>query len=287
MKKLVSVTYFHQSAFAVAVGRTLLMFSYHMPEDVHAAYHVNEQDLAGFANILFFVPNASKEHLDDAIFQYGPGYPITYVVSRDAERFVPTLNPRVHLVDAGDTLTVTDALIQVCPSTDKGVSFLVKTHGVSVFHAGDLNLWHWKEESTPQEVMRAENLFYETVGKIPHGALDICLFPLDPNLGGHFDAGANHAIMALKPRVFFPMHFGYRGEVAEDYARRMYSRRTAVCALTKVRETAQIDLDQTPVSLSVSGMTVMMEGVGQVRSVSLNTYLADNPFSDTDLPVDL
>lgn len=287
MRRLVSVTFFHQSAFAVAIGKTLLLFSYHVPESLPNGYAISETDLSGFSNILFLVPNGSKEHLDETIFAWKPGYPIHYVVSRDAEAFVPKLLPNLRLVDAGDRLTIADATVEVCPSTDRGVSFHVKTHGVSVFHAGDLNLWHWREESTPQEVSRAEKEFYATVEKVPHETLDLCFFPLDPNQGGYYDAGANHVIMALKPRVFFPMHFGGRGEIADDYARRMYTRRTAVCALTKPRETAQIDLEQTPPSITLPGVSRAYGGTNGEKAIMLNTYLEDNPFADTDLPVDL
>lgn len=287
MRRLVSVTFFHQSAFAVAIGKTLLVFSYHVPEGLPTGYQIGENDLSGFNHILFLVPNGAREHLDETIFEWKPGYPIHYVISRDAEAFVPKLLPNLHLVDAGDRLDIAGTAVEVCPSTDRGVSFYVRTHGVSVFHAGDLNLWHWREESTPQEVSRAEKEFYETVEKIPHETLDLCFFPLDPNQGGYYDAGANHVIMSLKPRVFFPMHFGNRGEIADDYARRMYTRRTAVCALTKPRETAQIDLEQNPPSITLPGVSRLYGGTGGEKAIMLNTYLEDNPFADTDLPVDL
>ena len=31
-------------------------------------------------------------------------------------------------------------------STDEGVAFLVEVNGVVIYHAGDLNWWHWDEE---------------------------------------------------------------------------------------------------------------------------------------------
>lgn len=287
MRKLVSVTFFYQSGFAVAIGKTLLLFSYHIPEGMPETIKIGENDLSGFNNILFFVPNGSKEHLDEKIFAWSSDYPVHYIVSKDAEGFVPKLLPNLHLVTEGDTLSIADAEVTVCPSTARGVSFYVQTHGVRVFHAGDLNLWHWREESTPRKVSLAENEFYETVEKLPKERFDLCFFPLDPNQGGYYDAGANHAIMALKPRVFFPMHFGNRGEIAEDYARRMYTRRTAVCALTKPRETAQIDLEQNPPSVTIPGAPRAYGDTGSEKVIMLNTYLEDNPFADTDLPVDI
>ena len=37
-------------------------------------------------------------------------------------------------------------------STDSGVSWAVHVEDKDIFHAGDLNNWHWEEESTPEEI---------------------------------------------------------------------------------------------------------------------------------------
>ena len=49
--------------------------------------------------------------------------------------------------------------IEAFGSTDVGISFLIDLQGVRLFHAGDLNNWHWSEESTPQEIRKAEGDF--------------------------------------------------------------------------------------------------------------------------------
>lgn len=285
MTGFITVTYFYQSTFAVAVGKTLLVFSYHEPDSQRDIPRITDQDFSGFNNILVFIPNGSAVHLDPVVFNWKQSYPLTYIVSSDAKDKVPDKS-NVRVVKEGDSFSVADALVRVCGSTAEGVSFLVKTHGVNVFHAGDLNLWHWREESTPQAVARAEQEFYRTVGSIPREQLDVCMFPLDPNQGGIYDAGANHIIMTLKPRVFFPMHFGNRGEIAQDYARRMYTRHTSVYALTTPRETAQIDLSRNPPN--VLHISADKQYLGEDEKViSLSTYLEDNPFAETDLPVNL
>ena len=46
-------------------------------------------------------------------------------------------------------------------STDEGVSFCVDFAGVTLFHAGDLNLWHWRDESSVTEIESAQRAFYE------------------------------------------------------------------------------------------------------------------------------
>mgnify|MGYP000382206809 FL=1 len=36
--------------------------------------------------------------------------------------------------------------IQTLKSTDAGVAFLVECEGRTIYHAGDLNWWHWEGE---------------------------------------------------------------------------------------------------------------------------------------------
>ena len=69
------------------------------------------------------------------------------------------------------------------------------------FHAGDLNLWHWREENTAG-IARGGNLCYQGP-PLPKDKIDICFSRLDPNQGGH-DAGANHLIMAVRPAGVSP-----------------------------------------------------------------------------------
>ena len=51
-------------------------------------------------------------------------------------------------------------------STDQGVSFLAEAGGTRVFHAGDLNFWHWRAESTPAEVAEARRAFDRAIAEI-------------------------------------------------------------------------------------------------------------------------
>lgn len=290
MAKQAAVTFFYQSGFTVALGKTLLIFSYWEHDSIPESHRLSARDFKGFNNIVVFVPRNSREHNDPRIYTWKKSFPITYVVSSDAKDTVPQ-DANVRLVREGDSLSIANVGVQVQASTDAGVSFWVRSGGVTVFHAGDLNMWHWREESTLREISRAEDAFYEVVSGLPDQPLDICMFPLDPNLGGFYDAGANHIIMAKKPAVFFPMHWAARDEIAQDYARRMHVPKTTVYALTRPRETALVDFATSPPM--VRSASQERRGIGrasvqdEVANIELNAYISDDPFSETDLPVDL
>ena len=103
-------------------------------------------------------------------------------------------------------------------STDEGVSFLVTYSGIKVFHAGDLNLWHWRDESSIGDIEAAERAFYDCVDPIPREEIDLAFFPVDPRQGSMYDAGAGYFVMTVKPKIMIPMHFQGRGDVAMRFS---------------------------------------------------------------------
>lgn len=291
MSKPAAITFFHQSTFTVAIERTLLIFSYRETDlpQLEEAYRLSEKDFMGFQNIVVFVPRNSLVHHDPVIYTWKQSFPITYVISEDARKDAPN-RPNVRVIDKGGALSVAGVQVKAYGSTDAGISLMVKACGIRIFHAGDLNLWHWREENTLREIAQAEELFYQVVSEIPKDPIDICMFPVDPNLGGFYDAGANHFIMTFKPRVFFPMHWGNRAEIAQDYARRMRTPHTQVYALTQPRETALIDFAATPLVIRNADSERRASARGRTtreQVMNLSAYIPEDPFSETDLPVDI
>ncbi len=72
-------------------------------------------------------------------------------------------------MSAGDVIDSIPGTTQVKAygSTDTGVSYAITlTDGSVIFHAGDLNDWHWSEESTEREVAKAEERFKVIVDRI-------------------------------------------------------------------------------------------------------------------------
>jgi len=75
-----------------------------------------------------------------------------------------------------------------------------------------LNNWHWKDESTPQEVAEAEGNYLKELDIIAKetSVMDLVMFPVDPRLGTDFMRGAQQFIDRIKTSVFVPMHFWER-----------------------------------------------------------------------------
>lgn len=111
--------------------------------------------------------------------------------------------------------------IKAFGSTDAGVSFMLETDGKKIFHAGDLNNWHWEDESTPQEVKKMEGDFKAVLRdiKAEHPAVDLAMFPVDPRLGTDFARGARQWIQTIKTTYLAPMHFPPAREKAMTFGK--------------------------------------------------------------------
>lgn len=284
MEKTAVVTYYHHSGFTVEVMDTLLVFDYWRGEngELSEKDQLREQDLANHKRVLVFVSHDHEDHFDEIIYSWDyQKLPITYIVSDDLP-----IGKRGRRVKPGDTLEVGDVSIRVFDSTDKGVSFYVSLYGLNIFHAGDLNLWHWREESTLREIAQAEKDFYAAMAPIDRLPMDVAMFPVDPRMGGLYEAGANYFVMSVKPRVFIPMHWQGRPEVAQSYARKNKTRYTEVLALTVPREQAELTfLDDQELHIHISAPTPETnpdEGEGKLDGLA-----GSDPFADSDLPVQL
>ena len=89
------------------------------------------------------------------------------------------------------------------------VSFLLQASGKKIFHAGDLNNWHWMDESTEAEWKGAEKNFLHELDDLyaytPE--VDVAMFPVDPRLGKEYMRGAGQFVTKIKTHIFVPMHF--------------------------------------------------------------------------------
>ena len=284
MSGTANITFYHHSGFSVAVGETLLVFDYWRGENHSLPYGawLKDEDFQDYKQILVFVSHDHEDHFDQAIYGWDHAHlPITYILSDD----LPAGN-RGKRVKPGDHLQLGRADIRVFSSTDKGVSFYVTVDDLHIFHAGDLNLWHWREESSIREIMQAERDYYKAVAPLEQLPIDVAMFPVDPRMGGMFDAGANHFIMAVKPRLFIPMHWQNRPEVALDYARRGQTRYTEMLALTKPRERAEVEFTDQEIRIHVFTLAADAFRNSAPGEVHLG-YGPDDPFQDSDLPVNL
>lgn len=235
----ITITYLNHSGFSVKIGSTLLIFDYY-PGDAASAGDpgvLGSADLRRYTLVVVFVSHAHADHFDKRIYDWNDGSGrVRYVLGYD----VP-LGNEGHRMHAGDTYSIKGVSVEAFDSTDEGVSFLVQVSGYSIFHAGDLNLWHWREESSLHDIELAEAAFHRAVKPLEGRDIDVAFFPVDPRQGTLYDAGGTYFVMAVKPRVMIPMHWQGRADVALDFARRNRSRKVEVQALVHPGESITLE----------------------------------------------
>jgi L-ascorbate metabolism protein UlaG (beta-lactamase superfamily) len=145
---------------------------------------------------------------------------IQYIFSNDIRRKIIWMKfPGVAFLTKGKVWEDDMIRVQAFGSTDVGISFLIDTEGKRIFHAGDLNNWHWNEESKPKYVQAAERNFLKEVALLADTTtqLDLAMFPVDPRLGKDYMLGAEQFVERIRTKVFAPMHFGDEYEKAQAF----------------------------------------------------------------------
>lgn len=288
MEKNITVTYYQHSGFSCAMGDVLLVFDYWRGRGITlpAEAELTEEKLQRYRQVVVFISHSHSDHLDRVVYRWEALGHVNYVISHELPG-----DCKGHRMKPGDTLRLSEKLtVRAYDSTDLGISFLVELDGFTIFHAGDLNLWHWREESSLRQIEIAEQLFCQACEPLKQEQIDLAFFPVDPRQGRMFDAGANYFMMLAKPRLMIPMHFWDRSEIAVEYAKRSRCKDTEVVAMTRPGQTIRLEIDEqgfmTIHMLSVP-RPLPEESTRGVTRVSLDGYEGKDPFLNTDLPIKL
>ena len=95
--------------------------------------------------------------------------------------------------------------VETLPSTDEGVAWFVTAEGKFIFHAGDLNWWHWEGED-PVWNRNMEADFRRYAEPLRGRKIDLAMLPLDPRLGKDGFRGPRYFLELADIRRFLPMH---------------------------------------------------------------------------------
>ncbi len=216
-----SVTYLKHSGFSVRTDAHELLFDY-IGDGFVRSGNLPVIALASHAHGDHYLPEIQS--LADAC-----------VLGEGVEPFEGAL-----CMKPGDAIEVLGAKISAFGSTDEGVSFLTESGGLRIFHAGDLNFWHWRDESTEDEVRQMLEAFESVLDALDGKPVDLAFFPVDARMGAGHDEGADMYIQRIAPKILIPMHWWGRPEVAEAYARKHAGAPTRVIAMTEPGGTIEL-----------------------------------------------
>lgn len=218
---MIKVTYLDHSGFAITTPEAVMIFDYYKDPDKKLEKVLKE---APDQPVVFYVSHHHPDHFNTSIFELAQNRRRTYVLSNDIHSdLVPKKGLQVAWMSPGDIIEQIPGTqkVQAFHSTDSGVAFAITMpDGRVVFHAGDLNDWHWGEMSSEDEKRQAEAHFTKIVNRIASEYPDmyIVMFPVDARMGADYADGARIFLSKVNVDNFFPMHFWGEPQKACDFA---------------------------------------------------------------------
>ena len=227
------ITFLAHSGFLVEWDKFYTLFDF---------YKGDLPDLDPQKPLLVFASHRHDDHFDPRIFSLPGQYPTTqFFLSRDVS-LTQRRRKWLHIDDETfarctmlrhDELLLTQAAgeelsIRTIKSTDIGVAFLLRSEGKLIYHAGDLNWWHWESEGQAYCNNMAAN-YHRAIDKllssIQDEALDsgctpklsAAMVPLDPRLEKAYDMGLSYLLKMIPVDHVFPMHMWEKFETIDQY----------------------------------------------------------------------
>lgn len=211
------LTYIYHSGFAVEAADFTIIIDYYQDSISKDHGVVRDRLLHRPQKLYVLVSHGHADHFNPDILKWREGrHDITYIFSKDVKDSFKMNFDDVIFIDKDETYKDEILQIDAFGSTDLGISFKIQADSKVLFHAGDLNNWHWNEESTPEEIKEAEDFYLRELNHVAVSTpfLDIAMFPVDPRLGKDYMKGADQFLKSIPTALFVPMHF----DVAYDAA---------------------------------------------------------------------
>ncbi len=206
------LTYIYHSCYVIETDDFSIIFDYYKDSGKSPLKgYVHDELLNKKERLYVFASHFHPDHFNPDVLQWRQYKDkMVYILSADILEQHKARKEDGIFLDKGDRYKDEFISVETFGSTDVGGSFLVRIGEKMVFHAGDLNNWHWIDESTKEEIEDAENAYLNELELLAQatGKLDLAMFPVDPRLGTDYMRGAQQFVSRIHTRLFAPMHFG-------------------------------------------------------------------------------
>ncbi len=222
------IIYIHHDTFLVKSSCFNAIFDYWMMPAGHTEEELFSQ-IDSNKPLYIIVSHHHKDHYNPEIFSWAHRFEnIRFILSRDTviaarKYFYGTHYKGVRRIDsslvselrAGGIYNDGIIKIEAFHSTDIGNSYVLTAldgcdKDKTIFFAGDLNAWTWRDESTLQEVNKAigdYKAILKDISNSGHTGFSAALFPVDARIGSGYYEGAQIFLYSFDVGVFIPMHF--------------------------------------------------------------------------------
>lgn len=191
---MMNITYLGHSGFLTEIDDAYFLFDYYKGA-------IPQMDTS--KKMFVFVSHAHYDHYNRSIYEFRKDFEeIYYILSSD----ITAEEEGVHSVKPNEELACGGCHVRTLRSNDEGVAFLVRYHGRTLYHAGDLNWWHWEGE--PEAYNTGMRRSYQAeINKLQKEKIDAAFVPVDPRLGEQYCWGIDCFMKRTETSHVFPMHF--------------------------------------------------------------------------------
>ena len=202
---MIRITYLGHSGFLAETERFCLLFDW------------SEGELPPLPEkpLLVFASHRHQDHFQPRIFTLDDGSRnVTFFLGHDLrltdsrkQRWgvSPETYERCRVMAGNEIISLPGITVEALPSTDEGVAFLVTCDGRTIYHAGDLNWWHWEGEPSPWNE-NMERDFKQYMEPLRGRPIHLAFAPLDPRQEQAADWGFRYLLELADVRRIVPMH---------------------------------------------------------------------------------
>ena len=209
-------TFIYNGGFLLKTGSAIILFDYY-----RKGHDIIRRFLSSPLPLYVLVSHSHPDHFNpDCLGWKSKHKEVHYIFSEELQSVIKGHDKEIVYLPVGGEYSDSLLTIEAFGSTDIGCSFYLTIGDTTVFHAGDLNNWHWSDESTPEEAIQAERDFLYRLGQLAaaHNTAHLALFPADARIGNDYARGARQFLEAIHTDVFVPMHFWSAADAAAAFA---------------------------------------------------------------------
>ncbi|HAK73509.1 MAG TPA: MBL fold metallo-hydrolase [Sporomusaceae bacterium] len=202
MSSELTLTYLDHSGFIVETEQQVLVFDYYRD-----SAKVTPEHLTKGKPVWIFSSHAHADHFNPQIAAWQDNV-TKYILSSDIRQAGGLSNvaaDKLIYMNQDEQNNQGDLQISTFGSTDEGISFLVEVDGWRIFHAGDLNWWHWKGD-TEENLQFAKDGFFREMDKLGGQSFDVAFFPVDSRLEEYRELGVREFCKRTNVRQLVAMH---------------------------------------------------------------------------------
>ena len=223
MSAQAKIYHLYHSGVALKIAGKLLIFDYYNDQAAEKERNleqgvISHELLEAEDEIFVFVTHNHHDHFNRVIFDWEEyNVDINYILSADVNISASQEKDNYYIIDKYEELEINDLAVETYGTTDQGLSYYVEVNGLNIFHAGDLNWWHWKKFSAAER-KREEDDFKAEVERFKDKKLDIAFVPVDPRLEEHYYLAGEYFAKIVAPKLLVPIHFSNDYYITGEFA---------------------------------------------------------------------